>query len=120
MFTQKSLARLALAACLISPLSVHAFGAIAVDDEQGESEPGYGLVTGYDSRKAAEAAALSECRDAGNTSCKVMLWFKTCGAYAANRTYYGVGFGESLKLAESKAVAECGQGDCRVVVSDCE
>lgn len=101
-------------------LSAHAVGAIAVDDEQGETEPGYGLVTGYDTADQAKTAAVKECREAGNTNCKAVMWFKTCGAYAASRTYYGIGYGDSLQLAEAKAISECGNSSCKVVVSDCE
>src|SRR5438132_11873470 len=60
-----------------------AFGAIAVDDEEGETDPGYGFVTGEDTREAAERKAMKECRSQGNKNCKVIVWFKQCGAYAA-------------------------------------
>ena len=109
-----------LAALLTGSLNVWAIGAIAVDDEVGAAEPGYGLVTGFATEREAQRAALKECRDAGNEECETVLTFKGCGAYAASRSYYGVGSGSSLTAAERKAIEACGNNACKVVVSDCE
>lgn len=114
------LAGVALSIGLIMPASVMAVGAIAVDDEAGDVTAGYALVTGYDSKAAAQAAAIKECREAGNKNCKAVLWFETCGAYAADAEHYGIGFGKSIKIAESKAIEDCGGGSCKPIVSDCE
>ena len=114
---KKMWAALALALC--APMAFAA-GAIAVDDEQGESAPGYGFVTGADSRAEAGAQALKECKKQGNDSCKVVVRFDQCGAYAASSKFYGVGWGKSKTAAESMAVEKCGNGKCKVVVSDCE
>jgi len=111
---------LSLSLTLAAPSSVFAFGAIAVDDEEGEAEPGYGIATGESSESAAKSAALKECRNSGNKNCKVAVWFKKCGAYAASKKYSGTGFGDSKKAAESKALSECGDKSCKVVVSDCD
>jgi len=102
------------------PVSAFAYGAIAVDDEVGEDEPGYGIATGEDTRAAAERAALKECRKAGNTNCKVAVWFQGCGAYAASRKYYGIGYGKTLKIAERMALEQCGRGSCEVKLSECD
>lgn len=111
----------ALAAlAFVLPLSAFAAGAIAVDDEEGDEEPGYGIVTGYDSREAAAKGAMKQCRDAGNQNCKVVARFDSCGAYAASKKYYGVGWGGSKKAAETMALNECGQKSCSIVVSECE
>lgn len=59
---------------LALPMSAFAVGAIAVDDEVGELEPGYGYVTGMSSEKEAKAGALKECRNSGNKSCTVAVW----------------------------------------------
>lgn len=107
------------AVSLLAPLSCMAIGAIAVDDEVG-SAAGYGTATGHDSEAAAKAAALTECRSAGNKSCEVVLTFKTCGAYAGSKSYYGVGTGSSEGAAEAAAIKECGNSACKVIVSDCE
>ncbi|WP_102960987.1 DUF4189 domain-containing protein [Mangrovicella endophytica] len=99
-----------------------AAGAIAVADEEGLSagEAGYGFVTGYDSRSEAADAAMQECRSQGNSDCKVAVRFDTCGAYAGNRTYFGIGWGNSEREATRKALGDCGQDSCRIVVSGCE
>lgn len=99
---------------------VFAYGAIAVDDEQGENEPGYGFATGEASQDAAKRAALKQCRESGNDHCKVAVWFKQCGAYAASSKYYGYGFGDSEGIAKRKALEMCGRSACKVVVAECE
>jgi hypothetical protein len=101
-------------------LSAMATGAIAVDDQVGDDEIGYGIATGEDSRSAAEREALKECRKAGNSNCKIAVWFEGCGAYAASRKYYGIGYGKTLKIAERKALEQCGQRSCEVKVSECD
>lgn len=104
---------------LVLPMSVFAIGAIAVDDEEGQDEPGYGFVTGADSKEEARKGAMKQCKEAGNNNCKVVAWFEACGAYAASKKYYGVGWGASKPKAEKMALDKCG-GGCKVVVSDCE
>lgn len=97
-----------------------AAGAIAVDDEEGmkSSEVGYGVGYG-ESREAAAAEAMAECAKAGNKTCKVVARYDTCGAYAASKEHFGVGWGVSKVVAERKAKEDCG-GGCKIVVSDCE
>ncbi len=116
---KKTLPRLLLLASLILPLGAFAAGAIAVDDEEGESDPGYGIVTGYATRDEAGKEALAECKKQGNKNCKVVVRFDKCGAYAANKKSYGIGFGGTVQAARTKALDECG-GGCKVIVSDCE
>lgn len=94
-------------------------GAIAVDDEQGEKEPGYGIVTGYETRDQAGQAALAECKKS-NQNCKVVARFDTCGAYAASLKYYGVGWGSTAADAQAMAMDNCSNSNCRIVVVDCE
>ncbi len=100
--------------------SAFAAGAIAVDDEQGDDEPGYGIVVGEDTREDAGREALKACRKSGNTDCKVVVRFDKCGAYAASKKYYGIGYGSSLNKAKSMALDACGNSNCKVLVSDCE
>ena len=100
--------------------SVFAYGAIAVDDEQGQNEAGYGFATGEDSQDAAKRAALKQCRESGNDHCKVAVWFKQCGAYAASNKYYGYGYGDNKAVAKRKALEMCGRSACKVVVAECE
>ena len=104
---------------ICAPAMASAIGAIAVDDAEGD-DPGYGFVTGYDSKDEARKAALKECKNAGNDNCRLVVWFETCGAYAASEKYYGTGWGSTLAQAERKAVEDCGGKSCKVVVSDCE
>lgn len=107
------------AALLLNVSSAFAVGAIAVDDEAGETEPGYGIATGYDSEAEAKAAAMKFCKEHGN-KCEVVGWFKTCGAYAASKNYAGFGFGASKETAIAKAKDVCGNSNCKVIASDCE
>ena len=98
------------------------WGAIAVDDSYGEepSGAGYGFATEFANQREAAAGAMEACQSEGNSDCKVVLTFKTCGAYAASRTDYGLGTGANLGTAEKRALAACNGSDCIVVVSDCE
>ncbi len=110
---------LVLGLMLFSP-ALYAAGAIAVDDEVGEKEPGYGLVYGYGTRDQAGEAALAECYKQGNAHCQVVARFDKCGAYAASMKHYGVGWGDSAAAAQSMAMDGCGNSNCRVVLVDCE
>lgn len=114
------LAALAFTLALALPHSAFAVGAIAVDDEEGDNEPGFGYVTGMNSEAEAKAGALKECRASGNKDCKVAVWFTTCGAYANSRKYSGIGYGKTKKIAEARALDDCGNDACKIVVSDCE
>jgi hypothetical protein len=102
-----------------SATSALAFGAIAVNDEQGMSaeEAGYGVGWGS-TKKEAERNAVKECKAVGNDDCKAMVWFEQCGAYAGDRVNYGIGYGSSLKAAESMALESC--PNCKIIVSDCQ
>jgi hypothetical protein len=95
-------------------------GAIAVDDQPGEkpSDAGYGIGFG-DSKESAQKAALAKCNSMGNDTCKVVVWFEKCGAYASSNEKYGIGWADSEDDAKSKALAQCGNERCRVVASDC-
>lgn len=116
----KAMFWLLAASTLILSNTAFAAGAIAVDDEQGETEPGYGFVTGYNTRRSAARAALEECRDKDNDNCKVVVRFDACGAYAASRKYYGVGWGETKHEAREMALDNCGSDNCRIIVAECE
>jgi len=111
-----------IGACLVLALSGGAWaeGAIAVDDQPGQkpSDAGYGIAFG-DSKASAEQAALAKCNSMGNESCKVVVWFDKCGAYASSNEKYGIGWGDSEDAAKDKAMEQCGNGHCRVVASDC-
>lgn len=104
---------------LASATSALAFGAIAVNDEQGMSaeEAGYGLGWGS-TQKEAESNAVKECKSVGNDNCKVAVWFEQCGAYAGDRVNYGIGYGESKQVAETMALESC--PNCKIIVSECQ
>ncbi|CAN5336576.1 hypothetical protein BH11PSE11_BH11PSE11_27720 [soil metagenome] len=105
---------------LLIPMKVFAVGAIAVDDAVGDMDAGYGLVTGEDSEGAAKAAAMKECKKAGNDNCRVVVWFKSCGAYAASKKYYGWGYGADKATASDMALDKCGNSSCKIIVAECE
>ena len=113
---------LAAALAVASATAALAWGAIAVDDEVGQQadDVGYGFSTGHDTEGEARRGAMAECRKSGNNSCKVVLTFKACGAYAASRRYYGVGEGSTKERAEQTAVQLCGRAACAVVISECD
>jgi hypothetical protein len=102
--------------------SALAIGAIAVDDyyDEDPSEAGYGIATEYRSAREASAAALDACTSEQNSDCKVVLTFKKCGAYAASQGGYGVGSASTRQAAEKRALRQCGDANCIVVVSDCD
>ena len=110
---------LALVAMLTVSGAAFAAGAIAVDDDQGTkaSDVGYGVGEGS-TREEAAAMALKNCKQAGN-SCEVVVRYDTCGAYAASKKYAGKGWGKTEEIAKRKALDECGDSACRIVVSDC-
>jgi hypothetical protein len=103
----------------MSATSVFAFGAIAVNDEQGVSaeEAGYGVGWGA-SRKEAERNAVQTCREAGNDACEVAVWFEQCGAYVGDRVNYGIGYGKTKQAAEEMALEDC--PNCKIIVSGCQ
>jgi hypothetical protein len=97
-----------------------AVGAIAVDDEVGDTDPGYGFSTGHANKDEARRAAMAECKKAGNDNCKFAVWFETCGAYAASKKYYGVGWGSTAAAAKRMALEKCGNSACKIKVAECE
>lgn len=128
MMTPRPVAALVAAALVVFAFSLvmlpsapaFAAGAIAVDDEEGQSakETGYGVGEGATRAEAAKHA-LAECKKAGNKDCKVVVRYDTCGAYAASKKHSGIGFGKTKAIATKKALDECGISACRIVVADC-
>lgn len=96
-----------------------AIGAIAVDDSAGEKDPAWGISTGEDTEAKAKSAALKACKENGE-NCKVVGWFKTCGAYASSAKNYGYGFGATKAVATTKAMEMCGQNSCKLITAECE
>ncbi|WP_459085815.1 DUF4189 domain-containing protein [Mesorhizobium sp. A556] len=114
--------KIALVVAVMSGLHVgaaSAFGAFAVNDAQGVAaeEAGYGAGWGS-TQKEAERNAVKNCKEAGNDSCEVAVWFEQCGAYAGDRVNYGIGYGDSQKVAEEMALEDC--PNCKIIVSGCQ
>ena len=111
----------ALLLSLMFAFSTNAFavGAIAVDDSVGDSDPGYGISVGEENEADAKKAALKLCKQS-NDNCRIVGWFKTCGAYAASKKYYGYGFGKTKAIATKAALEMCGQSSCTLLTVECE
>jgi hypothetical protein len=97
-----------------------AWDSIAVDDDTSThaGDAGYGVGTA-DSKGGAEAEAMKTCKSEGNTNCKIAISYQTCGAYASSTHHAGIGTGRSKDAASAAAMNGCGNGGCKVVVSDC-
>jgi uncharacterized protein DUF4189 len=91
------------------------WGALAID--VADSDPSYG-VGGGDSESKAGDNAMRFCRRAGGKTCKVVVTYNQCAAYAASRRNTGSGKGATQKEAEAQALQVCNDR-CRIVVSDC-
>jgi len=115
------LPRVTLAALLfIAPLAAHAggWGAISADDEAGERDPYYGI-GGGDFKAEATKNSQKFCKEAGGKNCEVLVTYQQCGAYAVSKKFSGTGVGPTKKAAEKKALEQCSNSNCNVVVSDC-
>lgn len=115
----KSLAVAGLLA--LAPASAMAWGAIAVSDGKGQSadEVGYGYQLGSDTEDEAKKGAMKECR-AKNKTCKVVVAFETCGAYAVSGSRWGTGDSSTKGAARRQALANCGNEACKLVISECD
>ena len=92
--------------CIGGEGSADNFGAIAFSS----STEFFGYSYDFDSRDAAEARAVSECRNSGGASdCEAVVWFnRSCGALASDGFgTYGADWASTESEAESKAVAAC-------------
>ena len=107
---------------LASTGAAFAWGAIAIDDEEGDTadDVGYGWATGYPNQRAAQQEAMSECKGQGNENCRMVLTFQGCGAYATSPSRYGVGSAATAAQAERNAMRACNNSACTIVLSQCE
>ncbi|MGL4489727.1 MAG: DUF4189 domain-containing protein [Rhizobiaceae bacterium] len=96
------------------------WGVIAIDAEQAEDEPFYGVGGGATEQEATDAA-LSFCKEAGGVSCKVFVSYEQCGALAVTGDgTVGWGKDTTKELAEAQALKGCEDpAKCKIVVSDC-
>jgi hypothetical protein len=110
-----------LAAMLVAaPQGAHAFGALAIDSNHGDS---YGFSFQQPNAEAARKAAVAKC----GTNCKAVVYFRnTCAAYAADQaegsTVYGWGYAPNKERAQSIAMDYCKKNGsaCLIRVWACE
>ncbi len=117
----KKIAGLLVALGLAAPLSVFAFGAIAVDDVVGDKpgDVGYYIAGGAKTKEAARAAALKGCKEMNLQNCRLGVLYTVCGAYASSASVNAWGTGKDIRTASAVALKECGK-DCEIIVADCE
>lgn len=106
--------------CVFLPSESFAFGAIAVSDQGGGSQPVFALVIGYKTVEEANNASVDRCKSNGGGYCRVLTSFDRCGAIATFGKTYGVGWGIRGKNARIMALRSCGNDDCVIVDNQCE
>jgi hypothetical protein len=115
----KSLIALAFALSMMVPVAAHAgWGVIAVDDQVSEKDPAYG-VGGGDSKAEASMNAMRFCKEASGKKCDVAVTYEKCGAYASSKKYSGTGKASTAQEAKKKALGECNNASCKVLIADC-
>jgi hypothetical protein len=104
----------------LAPHAAHAFGALAVDANQGNA---YGFSFQQPNADAARNAALSKC----GANCKAVVYFRnTCAAYAADQSEgsaaYGWAYAPNKEKAQSLALGYCQKhgSACQIRVWACE
>ena len=122
MFSIRSVSAIAVALTLGLSCSALAkefpVGAIAIDSSKPDTAPAYGIGGGDTAEEAGENA-VKFCTEAGGKSCKTVVSYPECGAYAASKKGGGWGINTSKKTAEAKAMSGCDDDGCKIVVSDC-
>ena len=82
----------------------------------------YGWAKDFNTRRAAEKAALRRCRERAS-DCRVAIWFRNaCGALAVGGDGgWGSDWGVNLRAAQNKALHVCSgySYNCRIVVAQC-
>lgn len=97
------------------------WGAIAIDETVNNG--GIGTVTGLPDRRAADAAALSQCRSSGGSDgCKLLLSYRNqCAVIVSGAKYLNAHSAETVERASSWAIEECSQRTtgCKIYYSAC-
>lgn len=94
------------------------WGAIAIDGTNSV----VGAVTGMQSKRKAEKAAIKQCRAKGGDRCEVELaYYNQCGVIAWGDTGYVTAGSATVPEASELAVRQCNQStsNCRVYYADC-
>ncbi len=110
---------LLFAVIVCCPVISHA-GAIALAQPDGGVVPKFGIAVGYKTVSEAERAAIEKCKLSGGVKCQVVERFERCGAIAASGAAFGIGVGNSSRLARNEALNACGSVECRVLDNICE
>jgi hypothetical protein len=80
------------------------WGAIAVDNGVGT----YGGIEGFDSKRRAQKAAITECKKYGGKKCKVSIaYYNQCGVLASGDTYSITARGPDIYETAERAVNTC-------------
>lgn len=102
------------------PQAARAFGALAIDSNQGAS---YGFSFQQPNAAAARKAAVAKC----GANCRAIVYFRnTCAAYAADQaegsSVYGWGYAPNKERAQSLAMSYCQKNGsaCQIRVWACE
>eukprot|EP01037_Dinobryon_pediforme_P013158 gene13158-13262_t len=92
------------------------WGSISVEfKDDNMSNPAYGIGGGK-TKEEAETNAQKFCE---SKSCKTVISYQKCGAYAASAKHGGYGMSSTKKAAEDLAINACGSDACKVIVADC-
>lgn len=109
-----------IAMLFAAPQQAQAFGALAVDSNQGDA---YGFSYAQGSLEAARDAAVAKC----GANCKAVVYFRNiCAAYATDQaegsTVYGWGYAPNKERAQNLAMSYCKKrgSACIVRVWACE
>ena len=94
------------------------WGAFAID-----MKAGLGTSKGMRSKRAAQSAAISACRDKGGQSCKIQLaYFNQCGVIVQGEAGFNVASADTLERATEIGMKGCsaaGDQNCTVYFSEC-
>ena len=94
------------------------WGAIAADGPKAA----LGTASGAGSKRAAEQAALKQCRERGGTQCVLdASYFDQCAAMVTGDKNYIVQTAASIERATELAMGRCNGKDtgCRILHTDC-
>lgn len=96
------------------------WGAIAVDNVNGGI--GIGRSVGMRSKRAAERAALKDCRSKGGQACKIGISYgNQCAVIAWGDQHYSLATGVTIELAARTATSLCSKftTNCNVYHAEC-
>ena len=108
----------ALFAAAPASAAEYAWGSISIDAADATISPAWGT-GGGDTQAEAIENSQKFCVKSGGKSCKSMVAYQQCGAFASNGHDAGWGKAPTKREAEDGAMKACEKGDCKIVVSDC-